>query len=71
MFHQQRVDKKLPFIRFSLLINPQLIQGDVEMSVMLAKIRKLLVDMTADEAAVDHPNLETAALCHLLDIRHF
>jgi hypothetical protein len=57
MLHQQVLDEEEALIVFSFLVNPEFLLGDVQVSVMLAEIRELLIDMPADVCTIDYPDL--------------
>ena len=62
MLYQQMVDEERALIVLGFLVNPEFILRDVRISVMLAKICELLVDMSTDVCAIDYPNLIVTSL---------
>lgn len=71
IFCQEMVYKKPQLVVFGFTVNPELIFRDVAIPVMLAKIGKLLIDMAANEAAVDNPYLQVVDLLDLFNVRRF
>jgi hypothetical protein len=58
---QQVIDEEGPFVLVGLVVDPELLLGDVGIPVVLAEIRELLVEVSANVGAVDHPDLVVAA----------
>jgi hypothetical protein len=57
MFYQQVIDEEGTLIVLGFFVNPEFFLRYVRISVMLAEIRELLIDVSADVSAIDYPNL--------------
>jgi hypothetical protein len=71
VLHQQVVNEKWALIVLGFLVNPEFVQGDVGVPVVLTEVSKLFIDMTADVAAINDPHLQITPLLHLLNVRQF
>jgi hypothetical protein len=61
MFHQQVFDEEGTLVVFGFLVDPEFLLRYVRITVMLAKIRELLINMPAEVCAIDNPNLKVPA----------
>jgi hypothetical protein len=61
MLDKQVIDKERAFVMLRLLIDPELVVGNVRISVVLSKVRELLIKVSADIAAIHNPNLNLSA----------
>lgn len=61
VLHQKMVNEKLMLVVFGFAINPELIGWDVWIPVMLAKVSKFFIDVSAYVIAIHKPNLDVSA----------
>jgi hypothetical protein len=71
MLHEKMIYKKYALIMLSLLIDPELFFRDIWVSEMLSEVRKFLINMAADETAVNNPDLDVPARVILANVNRF
>ena len=71
MLDKQVIDEERAFIMLRLLIDPELVVGNVWISLVLSKVRELLIKVSANVAAIHNPNLNLSASIVLAKVGGF
>jgi hypothetical protein len=65
------VYEKLSFIMFRFLVYPEFVLGNVRVPVVLPEVRELLIDVSANIAAIHDPHLNVSSFVNLTQVGMF
>ena len=68
---KQMIDEERALVVLRFLVDPEFVLRNVPVPVVLTEVRELLIDVSADIAAIHYPHLNVAASVNLTQVGRF